>query len=154
MPRGVLFAEESEKAAQFIQLANQTDTPLLFLQNTTGYMVGKDYEQAGIIKDGAKMINAVSNSTVPHLSVMMGASYGAGNYGMCGRAFDPRFLFTGPSANCAGGGRAAGVRGGGGRAASEAKGKAYDEEADAGMRAYVEQSVEEQSLPLFLSGMV
>src|SRR3954447_26428843 len=76
--RGVLFQEESEKAAQFIQLANQSDTPLLFLQNTTGYMVGKDYEQRGIIKAGAQMINAVSNSAVPHLTVIMGASYGAG----------------------------------------------------------------------------
>ncbi|MGY6401155.1 carboxyl transferase domain-containing protein, partial [Vibrio parahaemolyticus] len=86
--------EESEKAAQFIQLANSASTPLLFLQNTTGYMVGTAYEQAGIIKDGAKMINAVSNSTVPHLTVVMGASYGAGNYGMCGRAYGPRFLFS------------------------------------------------------------
>ena len=67
---------------------------MLFLQNTTN-MVGKDYEQAGIIKDGAKMINAVTNSTVPHLTVIMGASYGAGNYGMCGRAYRPRFLFAG-----------------------------------------------------------
>jgi acyl-CoA carboxylase subunit beta len=99
--RGVLFAEESEKAAQFIQLANQSDTPLLFLQNTTGYMVGKDYEQRGIIKAGAQMINAVSNSDVPHLTVTMGASYGAGNYGMCGRAYDPRFLFTWPNAKSA-----------------------------------------------------
>ena len=99
--RGVLFMEESKKATEFILLANQTDTPLLFLQNTTGYMVGADYEQAGMIKDGAKMINAVANSTVPHLTVIMGASYGAGNYGMCGRAYDPRFLFTWPNAKIA-----------------------------------------------------
>ena len=85
----MLFNEESHKAAQFIQLANQTDTPLVFLQNTTGYMVGKDYEQRGIIKDGAKMINAVSNSQVPHLTVTMGARYGAGNYGMCGPRLRP-----------------------------------------------------------------
>jgi 3-methylcrotonyl-CoA carboxylase beta subunit len=71
--------------------------PLLFLQNCTGYMVGKDYEQAGIIKDGAKMINAVTNSKVPHLTVIMGASYGAGNYGMCGRAYAPRLLFSWPN---------------------------------------------------------
>jgi len=94
--RGVLFNDESKKATEFILLANQSDTPLLFLQNTTGYMVGREYEQAGMIKDGAKMINAVSNSTVPHLTVIMGASYGAGNYGMCGRAYGPRFLFTCP----------------------------------------------------------
>ena len=92
--RGVLFSEESQKAAQFIQLANQIGVPLLFLQNTTGYMVGASYEQAGIIKHGAMMINAVSNSRVPHLTVVLGASYGAGNYGMCGRAYDPRFLFS------------------------------------------------------------
>jgi len=94
---GVLFSEESEKAAQFIQLANRRHRPLLFVQNTTGYMVGKAYEQGGIIKDGAAMINAVSNSTVPHLVLMIGASYGAGNYGMGGRAFDPRFVFTWPN---------------------------------------------------------
>ncbi|HSE70882.1 MAG TPA: carboxyl transferase domain-containing protein, partial [Nocardioidaceae bacterium] len=85
--QGVLFSEEAQKAAQFIQLANQIDVPLLFLHNTTGYMVGQEYEQGGIIKHGAMMINAVSNSTVPHISIMMGASYGAGHYGMCGRAY-------------------------------------------------------------------
>ena len=99
--RGVLFSEEAHKATQFIQLANQIDTPLVFLQNTTGYMVGKDFEQRGIIKDGAKMINAVTNSRVPHLTINMGASYGAGNYGMCGRAFGPRFLFAWPNAKSA-----------------------------------------------------
>ena len=154
--QGVLFSQEAQKAAQFIQLANQVDVPLLFLHNTTGYMVGAEYEQGGIIKHGAMMINAVSNSTVPHLSVMMGASYGAGNYGMCGRAYDPRFLFTWPSAKSAvmGPAQLAGVLSIVARAAAEAKGAPYDEEADAGMRAYVEQSVEEQSLPFFLSGMV
>ena len=80
----MLFSEESQKATQFIQLANRADTSLLFLQNTTGYMVGKEYEQGGIIKHGAMMINAVTNSTVPHFTVTLGASYGAGNYGMCG----------------------------------------------------------------------
>ena len=84
--RGVLFSEESKKATEFILLANQTDTPLIFLQNVTGYMVGTDYEQGGIIKDGAKMINAVTNSTVPHITLNMGGSFGAGNYGMSGRA--------------------------------------------------------------------
>ena len=99
--RGVLFSAESQKAAQFIQLANSSRTPLVFLHNTTGYMVGAEYEQGGIIKHGALMINAVANSSVPHLSVLMGASYGAGHYGMCGRAFDPRFLFAWPSARSA-----------------------------------------------------
>ena len=119
--QGILFSEEAQKATQFIQLANQIDVPLLFLHNTTGYMVGKEYEQGGIIKHGAQMINAVSNSTVPHLSVIMGASYGAGNYGMNGRAFDPRFLFTWPSREVRGDGpgparrRAVDRRPGGGR---------------------------------------
>ena len=154
--QGVLFSEEAQKATQFIQLANQTHTPLLFLHNTTGYMVGKEYEQGGIIKHGAQMLNAVSNSTVPHLSVIMGASYGAGNYGMNGRAFDPRFLFTWPSAKSAvmGPAQLAGVLSIVARAAAEAKGKEYDEEGDAGMRAMVEQMVEEQSLPYALSGML
>ncbi len=154
--QGVLFSEEAQKATQFIQLANQIDVPLLFLHNTTGYMVGKEYEQGGIIKHGAMMINAVSNSTVPHISVIMGASYGAGNYGMNGRAYDPRFLFTWPSAKSAvmGPAQLAGVLSIVARAATEAKGKVYDDEADAGMRAFIEASVEEQSLPFFLSGML
>ena len=154
--QGVLFSEEAQKATQFIQLANQVDTPLLFLHNTTGYMVGAEYEQGGIIKHGAMMINAVSNSTVPHLSVIMGASYGAGNYGMNGRAYDPRFLFTWPSAKAAvmGPQQLAGVLSIVARAAAEAKGHDYDEEGDAGMRAYVEQMVEEASLPYALSGML
>jgi acetyl-CoA carboxylase carboxyltransferase component len=154
--QGVLFSEEAQKATQFIQLANQIDVPLLFLHNTTGYMVGKEYEQGGIIKHGAQMINAVSNSTVPHLSIIMGASYGAGNYGMNGRAFDPRFLFTWPSAKSAvmGPAQLAGVLSIVARAAAEAKGKEYDDDADMGMREFVEGSVEEQSLPFFLSGML
>jgi acetyl-CoA carboxylase carboxyltransferase component len=94
---GILFSEEAQKGAQFIQLCNKTDVPLLFVQNITGFMVGTRYEQGGIIKDGAKLINAVSNSTVPHLTLMVGASYGAGNYGMSGRAYDPRFIFTWPN---------------------------------------------------------
>ena len=101
--RGVLFSEESQKATQFIQLANQSNIPLLFLHNTTGYMVGKAYEEGGMIKHGAMMINAVSNSAVPHISMLIGASYGAGHYGMCGRAYDPRFLFAWPSAKSGGG---------------------------------------------------
>lgn len=152
--RGVLFSEESQKATQFIQLANQLDIPLLFLHNTTGYMVGKEYEQGGIIKHGAMMINAVSNSKVPHLSVLMGASYGAGHYGMCGRAYDPRFLFAWPSAKSAvmGPQQLAGVMSIVMRESAAAKGKPFDEEADAGLRAMVEQQIEAESLPMFLSG--
>ncbi|MGH3360097.1 MAG: acyl-CoA carboxylase subunit beta [Nocardioidaceae bacterium] len=154
--QGVLFSEESQKATQFIQLANQIDTPLLFLHNTTGYMVGAEYEQGGIIKHGAQMINAVSNSTVPHLSVVMGASYGAGHYGMSGRAYDPRFMFSWPSAKSAvmGPAQLAGVISIVARGAAEAKGQPYDEEGDAQMRAYVEKQIEEQSLAYFTSGML
>ncbi len=152
--RGVLFREDAQKAAQFIQLANQSDTPLLFLQNTTGYMVGAEYEQNGIIKAGSQMINAVSNSKVPHLTVNIGASYGAGNYGMCGRAYDPRFLFTWPNAKSAvmGPAQLAGVLDIVGRASAQAQGRDYDEQAAAAMKAAVEQQIESESLALFLSG--
>jgi len=154
--RGVLFSEESQKATQFIQLANRSNTPLLFLHNTTGYMVGKDYEEGGMIKHGSMMINAVSNSTVPHISLLIGASYGAGHYGMCGRAYDPRFLFAWPSAKAAvmGGAQLAGVLSIVSRAAAEARGQKVDEEADAAMRAAVEGQIEAESLPLVLSGML
>ena len=99
--QGVLFSEESQKATQFIQLCNQIDVPLLFIHNVTGYMVGREYEQRGIIKHGAQMINAVSNSTVPHIALIAGGSYGAGNYGMSGLAYEPRFVFTWPNAKIA-----------------------------------------------------
>jgi len=152
--RGVLFSEESQKATQFIQLANRSNTPLLFLHNTTGYMVGKEYEEGGMIKHGSMMINAVANSKVPHISILLGASYGAGHYGMCGRAFDPRFLFAWPSSKSAvmGGAQLAGVISIVGRAAAEARGQAFDAEADAGMRAMIENQIEAESLPMFLSG--
>jgi acetyl-CoA carboxylase carboxyltransferase component len=152
--RGVLFSEESEKATQFIQLANQIHTPLVFLQNTTGYMVGKEYEQRGIIKDGSKMINAVSNSTVPHLTINMGASYGAGNYGMCGRPYGPRLLFTWPNAKTAvmGPQQLAGVMSIVARQSAASMGKPFDEEADARMRAAVEEQIERESLAPFMTG--
>ena len=102
---GPIDPNGATKAAQFIQLCDQTDIPLIFLQNTTGYMVGKDYEQGGMIKHGSKMIQAVTNVDVPRITMMVGASYGAGNYGMCGRGYDPDFLFTWPNAS-------AGVMGG------------------------------------------
>ncbi|WP_166375941.1 acyl-CoA carboxylase subunit beta [Aeromicrobium phragmitis] len=153
--QGVLFSAEAQKAAQFIQLANQVDTPLLFLHNTTGYMVGAEYEQGGIIKHGAQMINAVSNSHVPHISVVLGASYGAGNYGMSGRAYDPRFMFswTGAKSAVMGPAQLAGVISIVARQAAEAKGQPYDEEGDAQMRAFVEQQIENESLAYFTSGL-
>jgi len=152
--RGVLFMEESKKATEFILLANQIDTPLLFLHNTTGYMVGKDYEQAGIVKDGSKMINAVANSGVPHLSVIIGASYGAGNYGMCGRAFGPRFLFTWPGAKVAvmGPTQLAGVLSIVARQAAEAAGRPFSEEEDAMRRQFVEAQIEREQAALFMTG--
>ncbi len=152
--RGVLFSEESQKATQFIQLANRSDTPLLFLHNTTGYMVGRQYEEGGMIKHGSMMINAVSNSTVPHISLLIGASYGAGHYGMCGRAYDPRFLFAWPSAKAAvmGGAQLAGVMSIVSRAAAEARGQQIDEAADAALKAAIEAQIEAESLPMFLSG--
>jgi acetyl-CoA carboxylase carboxyltransferase component len=154
--QGVLFSEEAQKATQFVQLANQSDTPLLFLHNTTGYMVGKEYEQGGIIKHGAMMINAISNSTVPHLTVIMGASYGAGNYGMNGRAYDPRFLFTWPSAKSAvmGPAQLAGVLEIVARQSAESKGEVFDAEGFRAIKEVVEAQIEEQSLPHFLSGML
>ena len=127
---GVIFSESANKAAQFIQLSNQKNIPLLFLQNTTGYMVGKEYEEGGIIKNGAKLINAVSNSTVPSITLMIGSSFGAGNYGMNGRSYDPNFLFTYPNAKIGGMGsqQLAGVMRIIQKASTQAKGIPYNEE--------------------------
>ncbi|MEM8773044.1 MAG: carboxyl transferase domain-containing protein [Pseudomonadota bacterium] len=96
---GPIDPDGATKAAQFMQLCDQADTPLVFLQNTTGYLVGKQYEQAGMIKHGSKMIQAVTNVSVPRITFMIGASYGAGNYGMCGRGYDPDFCVTWPNAS-------------------------------------------------------
>ncbi|HLA32191.1 MAG TPA: carboxyl transferase domain-containing protein [Pseudomonas sp.] len=98
---GPIDPQGATKATQFIQLCCQSGTPIVYLQNTTGFMVGKDVEQVGMIKHGAKMIQAVANATVPQITVMTGASFGAGNYGMCGRAYDPRFMFAWPNARVA-----------------------------------------------------
>ncbi|WP_406295100.1 acyl-CoA carboxylase subunit beta [Embleya sp. NBC_00888] len=151
--RGVLFGEESKKAAEFIQLANRSDTPLLFLQNTTGYMVGTAYEQGGIVKDGAKMINAVTNSTVPHLTLNIGASFGAGNYGMSGRAFDPRLLFAWPTAKLAvmGAAQLAGVLSIVGRQAAAARGIPFDEDVDELRRGAIEAQIERESHAFFVT---
>jgi acetyl-CoA carboxylase carboxyltransferase component len=152
--RGVLFSEESRKATEFIQLANNADTPLIFLQNTTGYMVGTSYEQGGIIKDGAKMINAVTNSTVPHLTITMASSFGAGNYGMSGRGFDPRLLFAWPGAKLAvmGAAQLAGVMSIVGRASADASGRPYDEAADAQRTAAIEAQIEAESHAFAVTG--
>ena len=108
---GVLFSESALKATHFIELCNMRGVPLIFLQNITGFMVGRQYERGGIAKDGAKMVHAVANSVVPKFTVVIGGSFGAGNYGMCGRAYDPRFLWMWPNARISvmGGEQAAGV---------------------------------------------
>jgi acetyl-CoA carboxylase carboxyltransferase component len=108
---GVLFSESALKATHFIELCNLRGIPLIFLQNITGFMVGKQYERGGIAKDGAKMVHAVANSVVPKFTVIIGGSFGAGNYGMCGRAYEPRLLWMWPNARISvmGGEQAAGV---------------------------------------------
>jgi acetyl-CoA carboxylase carboxyltransferase component len=148
---GVLFSESANKGAQFIQLCNQSDVPLLFLQNIHGFMVGKKYEQEGIIKNGAKLINAVSNSTVPAITIMIGASYGAGNYAMMGRAYDPRFLFSWPSHRIGvmGGKQLAGVLDIIQRKAAEKKGELVDEQKLSMMKLMVEHQIESESDPFF-----
>src|SRR5699024_7343176 len=143
--KGVIFSEEAQKVTQFIQIANRQATPLLFLHNTTGYMVGREYEEGGIIKHGSMMVNAVSTSTVPHISLLIGSSYGAGHYGMCGRAFDPRFLFTWPSAKSAvmGGAQLADVVTSVAKASAEARGKPVDLDALEHRRAATEKQIED-----------
>lgn len=127
---GVIFSEAANKAAQFIQLSNKNNIPLLFLQNTTGYMVGKEYEEGGIIKHGAKLINAVSNSEVPSITLMIGSSFGAGNYGMNGRSYNPRFLLTYPNAKLGvmGSEQLAGVMEIIQRASAKSQGREYNEQ--------------------------
>ena len=98
---GVIYNDSADKAARFILNCNQKKIPLLFLQDVTGFMVGSRSEHAGIIKDGAKMVNAVANSVVPKITIITGNSFGAGNYAMCGKAYDPRFIYAWPSARIA-----------------------------------------------------
>jgi len=148
---GPIDAEGSVKAAQFIQLCDQADTPLVFLQNTTGYMVGRDAERAGIVKHGSKMIQAVANARVPKLTLHIGASFGAGNYGMCGRSYDPRFIFAWPNNRIAvmGPQQAAGVL----AIVTEDKlkrdGKPVDHKKLDGMKAMVTAKMEAESTALF-----
>jgi acyl-CoA carboxylase subunit beta len=148
---GILFSESAQKGAQFIELCNQSDVPLLFLQNITGFMVGRKYEQEGIIKHGAKLINAVSNSTVPAITIMTGASYGAGNYAMCGRAYAPRFLFTWPNHRIAvmGGKQLAGVLDIIQRDAAAKRGEAPDEQKLTMMKLMIEAQIDKESDPYF-----
>ena len=137
-------------------LCNRYDVPIIFIHNTTGYMVGKDYEQRGIIKDGAKMINAVSNSTVPHISLLAGVSYGAGNYGMSGRAYEPRFMFGWPNHKIAvmGPKQLAGVMSIIRRAAAESRGEPYDDQLDAAIRAKIEDQISAEELAYFATSRI
>lgn len=144
---GVLFSESANKGAHFIQLCNRNLTPILYLQNITGFMVGKQYEEGGIIKNGAKMINAVANSEVPAITIMIGASYGAGNYAMSGRAYNPRFLFSYPNAKIAvmGPEQLSGVMEMIQRQAVERMGGSYDEEQAKMLRQHLMKEVEKTS---------
>ena len=153
---GPLFSESSNKAAQFIQLCNQRDIPIVFLHNITGYMVGKDFEHSGIVKNGSRMINAVSNSLVPHISIVLGSSYGAGNYGMSGRGFNTRFTYLWPTAKIAimGPKQIAGVMSLVRRGQAARRGETFDEEADAEITATVEHYHELKSLALYATGRV
>ncbi len=148
---GILFSESANKGAQFIQLCNQNNVPLLFLQNITGFMVGKSYEEGGIIKNGAKLINAVSNSTVPAITIMIGASFGAGNYGMSGRAYSPRFLFTWPNHRIGvmGGKQLGGVMEIIQREAAAKRGEAVDEQKLMVGKAMIQAQIDKESDPYF-----
>jgi acetyl-CoA carboxylase carboxyltransferase component len=154
--QGVIFSEEAQKTTEFIQLCNRYDTPIIFIHNTTGYMVGKEYEQRGIIKDGAKMINAVANSEVPHISLMAGVSYGAGNYGMSGRAYDPRFVFGYPNHKVAvmGARQLAGVMSIVARQSAASRGERFDEEADAARNAELTTMMEHTEQAYYSTGRV
>jgi 3-methylcrotonyl-CoA carboxylase beta subunit len=150
---GVLFSESSTKAAHFIELCCKRKIPLIFLQNITGFMVGSTYEAGGIAKDGAKLVSAVSAANVPKITVIVGGSYGAGNYGMCGRAFAPRFVWMWPNARISvmGGEQAAGVMAEVTRTSIEAKGKTWSKDEEAAFKQPILDQFETQSDPLYAS---
>lgn len=144
---GVIYSDSSDKAARFIMNCNQKKIPIVFLQDVTGFMIGKRSEHGGIIKDGAKMVNAVSNSTVPKITIVVGNSYGAGNYAMCGRAYDPRFMYAWPSAQIAvmGGTQAAKVLTQIRVSSLEKQGKEITEEEEQEIMKEISESYEEQT---------
>ena len=148
---GILFSESAQKGTHFIELCAQRGIPLLFLQNITGFMVGRKYETGGIAKDGAKMVTAVSTVGVPKLTMLIGGSFGAGNYGMCGRAFDPRFLWTWPNSRISvmGGEQAAAVLATVRREGIEAKGGAWSAEEEARFKAPIREQYEVQGHPYY-----
>jgi 3-methylcrotonyl-CoA carboxylase beta subunit len=148
---GVLFSESAQKAAHFIELACQRRIPLVFLQNISGFMVGGTYEAGGIAKDGAKMVTAVATASVPKFTVLIGGSFGAGNYGMCGRAYAPRFLFTWPNSRISvmGGEQAASVLATVKRDGIEAKGGAWSAEDELRFKAPIRSRYEDEGSPYF-----
>ncbi|HEX7250435.1 MAG TPA: carboxyl transferase domain-containing protein [Burkholderiales bacterium] len=150
---GILYSESSLKAAHFIELACQRGIPLVFLQNIAGYMVGKKYEAGGIAKDGAKMVTAVATAKVPKFTVILGGSYGAGNYGMCGRAYSPRFLWMWPNARISvmGGEQAASVLATVRRDGIEAKGGSWSKEEEESFRRPIREQYERQGHPYYAS---
>jgi len=150
---GILFSESAQKGAHFIELCGQRGIPLLFLQNITGFMVGRKYENAGIAKDGAKMVTAVSTVQVPKITLLVGGSFGAGNYGMCGRAYSPRFLWMWPNARISvmGGEQAAGVLATVKRDGMEAAGKTWSTEEEAAFKAPIREQYETQGHPYYAS---
>ncbi len=150
---GVLFSEAALKGAHFVELCSQRKIPLVFLQNITGFMVGRKYEAGGIAKDGAKLVTAVASTEVPKVTMIVGGSYGAGNYGMCGRAYSPRFLWTWPASRIGvmGGQQAAGVLAQVRREAAERAGDSWSEEAEQDFRAPLEARFDEQAHPLYAS---
>lgn len=150
---GVLYSESALKAAHFVELCSRRRIPLIFLQNVTGYMVGKKYEAEGIAKHGAKMVTAVATTGVPKITLLAGASYGAGNYGMCGRAYSPRFLWTWPNSKIAvmGGEQAAGVLGAVRSESAERRGKAWSEKEDAAFKRRIVEQFDRQSHALYAS---
>ncbi|SHG82296.1 3-methylcrotonyl-CoA carboxylase beta subunit [Hydrocarboniphaga daqingensis] len=148
---GVLFSESAQKAAHFIELCAQRSIPLVFLQNITGFMVGRKYENEGIARHGAKMVTAVATAQVPKFTVLIGGSYGAGNYGMCGRAYGPRFLWAWPNSKISvmGGEQAASVLATVRRDALEAQGKAWSAEEEAAFKAPTREQFEQQGSPYY-----
>jgi acetyl-CoA carboxylase carboxyltransferase component len=148
---GVLFSESAFKATHFIELCNMRGVPLIFLQNITGFMVGRQYERGGIAKDGAKMVHAVANSVVPKFTVVIGGSFGAGNYGMCGRAYDPRFLWMWPNARISvmGGEQAAGVLATVKRDQLAREGKTLSAEDDREIRGPILEKYEQEGSPYY-----
>ncbi|HET7845673.1 MAG TPA: carboxyl transferase domain-containing protein, partial [Xanthomonadales bacterium] len=150
---GILFAESALKGAHFIELCNQRDIPLVFLQNITGFMVGRKYENAGIAKDGAKMVTAVACSHVPKFTVIIGGSFGAGNYAMCGRGYQPRFLWMWPNARISvmGGEQAASVLATVKRDGLEATGKQWSKEEEEAFKSPIRDQYERQGNPYYAS---